>query len=220
MSSQVVAVIILGAACGLLSYFSFRRTRDIALAASVAIAIFFAFLAGSLIHPVALTPKKASRELAIAEQVGDTSRSAVPLEQQALDNLPNITLPAIGNIDVAGVQRAGSLSISRVPVLSAGESVELRGWVADPVAHDKAGGLFVIVNDSSRINVSSGYGIDRPDVAATLKNPQLEDTGFDVTIPASAFRPGKDEVQLGVIAADQRGFFKFPDRVTVQVNER
>lgn len=213
------AAIVLTACCATLSYFTFRRSRDKLLAFVLGVLLFVAFLAGSLLHPVGVTEKRLSHESSIAEHASG-GQALGPLDQHSLENLPNITLPAIGNIDVVGVKRGDRFSTSRAPSLRAGEALELRGWVADPVAHDKAGGLFVIVNDSSRINVSTDYGIDRPDVAATLKNPQLENTGFDVTIPASALRPGNDEVQLGAIAADQRGFFKFPDRVTVQVNER
>ncbi len=219
MPLQLTATLILAASCAALSYFSFRRNRDATLAILLAVLLFAAFVAGSLLHPVQLTSKRTSHELSIAENVGAETGTAVPLDQQALDNLPNITLPAQGNIDFVAVRDGDKLAETRKPVLHGAEDVELRGWVADPVAGDAASGLFVIVNDSRRLDFSSQYGRGRPDVAAFLKNPRLVKTGFVVDVPASVLHPGTNELQLGVVASDQRGFFKFPDRVTVTLPE-
>ena len=87
------------------------------------------------------------------------------------------------------------------------------------MAADAASGLFVIVNDSRRLDFSGQYGRGRPDVAAFLKNPRLTNTGFVVDVPASALQPGTNQLQLAVVASDERGFFKFPDRVTVTLTE-
>lgn len=190
------------------------------MAATVTALVFGAFLLGSLFHPVSFTQKRTSHELSIAERVGAGSRIALPLDQQALDDLPNITLPAEGNIDFVGVKDGGLVKEIRKPVLTTGEQVELRGWVADPVAADAAGGLFIIIDDSKRIDDSSQYGLGRPDVAAFLKNSHLTNTGFVVDVPALALHPGVNQLQLGVISSDQRGFFKFPDRVTVTLAEQ
>ncbi len=178
-----------------------------------------AFLAGSLLHPVTLTSKKLSRSLLLAENAGASSTPA-PFDQQSLDNLPNITLPAAGNIDYAGVKRGAASVQARRPSLGPGDSVDIRGWVADPVAHDRAGGLFLIVDNERRIDVSDNYGAARPDVAAYLHNDRLKDTGFDIVLPGATLAPGQHQLELGVVASDQRGFFKFPDRVTVTVKER
>ena len=104
MAFEVAAVVILAATCAALSYFSFRRLHDALLAGTLGLLVFFAFLFGSLLHPVELTAKRTSHELSIAQGVGAAGQSLVPLDQEALENLPNITLPAQGNIDFVAVR--------------------------------------------------------------------------------------------------------------------
>ena len=215
----MTASLILVGGCIALAYFSFRRNRDAPLAIALGVMVFGAFLAGSLLSPVHVTSKKTSHELTIAENVQPGARVTALLDQQALDNLPNITLPAHGNIDFVAIKNGGRVTASKSPTVTRDEQIELRGWLADPVAQDAAGGLFLILNETRRLDYSSGYGLARPDVSAFLKNPRLTDTGFVIDVPASLLRPGVNELQLGVVASDQRGFFKFPDRVTVTLAE-
>ena len=106
------------------------------------------------------------------------------------------------------------------PSLTTGEQVELRGWVADPVAADAAGGLFIIIDDSKRIRLFEPVRAGTTRRGGVLKNPHLTNTGFVVDVPALALHPGVNQLQLGVISSDQRGFFKFPDRVTVTLAEQ
>jgi len=126
----------------------------------------------------------------------------------SLDNLPNIPVPANGHIDFIGVRSGQRIVASLTPELHTGEEVELRGHVSDPLALAQASGLFVIVNSSQRVNASSDYG------------SESEKTAFIVDVPASALRRGTNQLELGAVAGDERGFFKLPDRVTVTVTER
>jgi hypothetical protein len=219
MSPQVTSVLILTATCVGISYFSFRRNHDTLFAAIVGVLIFAAFLAGALLRPVDLTAKHISFEYAVANDVSGNDRSRVALSQQSLDNLPNIPTPGQGNIDFIAIRRGASISPSATPVLRSNDRLELRGWAMDPLAHASASGLFLIVNSSRRIDESGLYGTTVPGTAPR-DSPNRLGANFTVDVPASALRPGVNELQLAAIAADQRGFFKLPDRVTVTVTER
>jgi hypothetical protein len=203
----VTVTIILTACCAALSYFSFRRNRDALLACMLGILIFSAFLAGSLFHPVELTKKRTSLETAVAERVNGFDRSSASLDHQALNDLPNIPVPAVGQIDFVGIRTNKSVSPSRAPRLHSGDEIELRGRVADPLAHQPPSGLFVIVNSSLRPDLSSYREV-------------LWKTAFIIDVPASLLKQGTNQLELGAVAADERGFFKLPDRVTVVVTER
>jgi hypothetical protein len=218
-TQDVVGTLALTAACGALAYWSFRRHRDAPFAATVGLLVFAAFLAGSLLRPVELTPKRTSLESAVADRISGTDRSSVPLDEQTLDNLPNIPVPAAGHIDVVGIRRGNDFLASTSPHLVKGEEVELHGWAGDPLANEAGSGLFVIINSARRIDVSSGYESGRQG-AAPLAGTGHEGTSFVVDLPASSLQQGSNQIELGIVAEDQRGFFKLPDRVTVTVTER
>jgi hypothetical protein len=215
VSGQLTATVLLTATCAALSYFSFRRTRDGTLAAALGILVFMAFVAGSLFRPVDFAPKRVSLQTGVAEHVDGDDRAAVKLDRQALDNLPNIPLPADGQIDFVGIRRSGAPASPRALTLHGGDELVLRGSIGDPTAHGSGSGLIAIVNSSQRIDVSSGYGGSR-----AAGDEAHASTGFVAELPASSLQQGSNQVQLAVIAADERGFFKLPDRVTVTVTER
>jgi hypothetical protein len=216
---EMASALVLTAGCGALAYYSFRRHRDAPFAVTVGILVFVAFLAGSLLRPVEFTSKRESLESAVAEGVSGTDRSSVTLDQQSLDDLPNIPVPAAGHIDVVGMRRGGDFSPSTSPRLTAGEEVELHGWAGDPVAKRAGSGLFAIVNSTRRIDVSPDYGSGHAAAVRPVESgPQ--GTIFVVDLPASALQQGSNQIELGIVAQDQRGFFKLPDRVTVTVTER
>ena len=108
MPSALMATLVLTAGCAAIGLLTFRRHRDGVLAAAVALLVFVAFLLGSLFHPVALTRKRLRTNYRSQNASGTDSTVAPPLDQQALDNLPNITLPADGNIDFVAVKDAAA----------------------------------------------------------------------------------------------------------------
>src|SRR5271167_3840930 len=141
MLLQLALAVIFAGGCAALFYFSFARYRNARLAIALGALAFAAFLGVSFVRPVVWTSKRTSHELSIAEHVSSDAHIAEPLDQQALDNLPNITLPAEGNIDLVAIRHGNRVSETRKPELYGDEQVELRGWVADPVAGDPASGL-------------------------------------------------------------------------------
>ena len=216
----VFAVLLLTAVCAALYYFSLQRTGDWVLASFLALAVFAAFVLGSIVHPLAFSSKKLARTSLLAAQVGQPDASHPPLDQQSLDDLPNISLPGQGHIDeVAAVEPNGAVHLERSPVIRRGDEVVLEGWAVDPVAQAPAGGLFLIVDGLHRVDESSQYGLIRQDIPHALNNPDLLHSGYRIVLDGAKLRAGKHLLEIGIIAADQRGFFELPDRVSATVTE-
>ena len=180
--------------------------------------IFAAFLLGSLLHPVSWTPKRLSHKTEFA--IAQPGATVPPLDQQALDDLPNITLPGIGNIDDASYVPRGARGVYRplggAPIPS-DATIVLRGWAADRTTRDAAGGLFLILDGKQRVDASASYGTPRPDVAAFLKNPKFARTGYAASVPAARLGPGPHTLQVGIIGSDQQAYYTFPTIVRVRV---
>jgi hypothetical protein len=180
--------------------------------------VFGAFLLGSLLHPVSWTPKRLSHKTEFA--IAAPGVTVPPLDQQALDDLPNITLPGIGNIDDASYVARGAQGVYK-PITAApipsDATIVLRGWAADRATKDAAGGLFLILDGKERVDESASYGSARPDVAAFLKNPKLARTGYAAGLAAARLGPGPHTLQVGIIGSDQQAYYTFPIVVHVRV---
>ncbi len=161
-----------------------------------------ALLVGAeIVRPTNWTPKKISRTSLAAN-------SGAPFDREALDDLPPIVTPALGNIDAALVVPSGR-----------GIALELIGWCADPETRATAKTLLAIVDGRQRIDETAGYGRSRPDVARVLKAPGAKDAGFLVRLSGAELGPGRHTVRMAVVASDRRGIFVFPTPETVTVPE-
>ncbi len=214
MPNQLTATILLTATCAALSYFSFRRTRDATLSATLGIIVFLAFVAGSLFRPVDFAPKRVSLETGVAEHVEGDDRAAVKLDRQALDNLPKFRCRPTG-ISISSACVEMGRRVVRRSRTACGRRAGVARVDRRSDRHGAGSGLIAIVNSSQRFDFSSGYiGSEAASEGANAG------AGFAVELPASSLQRGSSQVQLAVIAADERGFFKLPDRVTVTVTER
>ena len=78
------------------------------------------------------------------------------------------------------------------------------GWAVDAPAHRPAKEVYIDV-DGRLFPVS--YGVSRPDVAAALKEPAYERSGFRGQITAG---PGNHKVFLRVVNAAGTGYYTGP----------
>lgn len=159
-----------------------------------------ALLVGAeIVRPTHWTAKKISRTSLAAS-------SRAPFDREALDDLPPIVTPALGNIDAALVVPNGR-----------GIALELIGWCADPETRAAASTLLAIVDGRRRIDETASYGRARPDVARFLGAPRMKDSGFSIRLSGAELGPGLHTVRIAVVASDRRGIFVFPTPETVTV---
>jgi len=161
-----------------------------------------ALLVGAeIVRPTHWTLKKISRTSLAAN-------SRAPLDREALDDLPPIVTPALGNIDAALVVPSGR-----------GIALELIGWCADPQTRATAATLLAIVDGRRRIDETASYGRARPDVARVLHAPGARDAGFFIRLSGAELGPGPHTVRVAVVASDRRGIFIFPTPENLTVPE-
>jgi hypothetical protein len=94
---------------------------------------------------------------------------------------------------------------TEIPLPSA-SPLAVSGWAADPTG-GLASGIEIAIDQKP---YPATYGLERPDVAAALKNPACERSGFKFTIPASQFSIGVHTVAVRIINKDRRGYFETP----------
>jgi hypothetical protein len=96
-----------------------------------------------------------------------------------------------------------------------GDGVYIAGWAIDDQAQSEAGGVFVELDN--QLVIPAQYGLERPDVAAHLRNERYRSSGFSVFFAASALEKGRHTLSLKVIAADRRGYYNTGYRAILEI---
>jgi hypothetical protein len=86
------------------------------------------------------------------------------------------------------------------------ELLDVRGWAIDDVRHALPAAVTVLVGD--RYEFTAQTRLERPDVAAALRDPALAASGFFARIPLAGIPPGEHRIAVRVVAADRSGFFE------------
>jgi len=76
------------------------------------------------------------------------------------------------------------------------------GWAVAPSRKSVAVAACLIIDGHTLGGVASQYGTPRPDVATSLQNDATRDSGFAITIPANALRPGTHNMQIAAKSSD------------------
>ncbi|MDQ6834013.1 MAG: hypothetical protein M3008_11490 [Chloroflexota bacterium] len=93
--------------------------------------------------------------------------------------------------------------------------ITITGWAVDTTAEKAAGGVIFAVNDTTTFRAT--YGIDRPDVAATLKNDAYRRSGFSAAFPAGGLTPGRHTIAIKIIAADLRSYYAPSQGIEIEI---
>ena len=175
-------------------------------------AIVVAFLAAEIVHPTTYTPKR-STHIAALSLTNDA-----PIDSLILDDLPPIAEQALGNIDVRRVVvgRAGPIADDATIPLTG--TLVLAGWCADPIARTRGQTIFIIADGHRRLVTHRAYGVARADVATYFATPSLTDVGFRIEVAARELGLGKHELQVALVSADSRGYYRFPTFVRLTVS--
>jgi len=99
--------------------------------------------------------------------------------------------------------------------VTAGGEITLTGWAVDTTAGKAAGGVIFAVDGTTTFQAS--YGIDRPDVAAVLKNDAYRRSGFSATFPTSTLTPGRHTITIKIIAADLKSYYAPSQEIAIEI---
>lgn len=150
------------------------------------------FVTAEAVRPTRVAPKKLSTNALVLRSqaaTGDVSGSANTLDSALLDGLPRIHPDAVGSVRVSD---------------RAGDALTLSGSIAEP--EGAAGAAVFIVDGTRRLGTARAhYG--------TPPRP----TQFAIELRSAELAAGIHALQIGLVSADQRGFFLLPNPVAVRV---
>ena len=106
------------------------------------------------------------------------------------------------NLEVINGQRVTSGVNSTIPQ---DNQIKFIGWAVDKAS--KCTAKTVILDINGKPVAVANYGINRPDVAATLKNPKDMLSGFTVSVDQKVFRPGINDVSLWIVNSKGSGYY-------------
>lgn len=90
------------------------------------------------------------------------------------------------------------------------------GWAVDKEANDLAGGVFVTID--GQVDICAYYGLDRPDVSDSLKNPRFRFSGYRAVLPSSILKKGFHVLSIKIVAKDGRGYYYPTQKVDFRVD--
>jgi hypothetical protein len=116
-------------------------------------------------------------------------------------------MDSIGGMPVRGTSGPLHVPASREPLI-------IRGWAADGSVGKRAGGAYVEIGERL---FKARYGLERPDVARNLGNPELLPTGFEARIPPTTLKKGRCDLKLVILTHDCAAYFLPGRPVTIIV---
>jgi len=134
------------------------------------------------------------------------SKTETPAESSATstqnmtrtDATSHFYVDQIGTISNPAIDKEISILSTRPLVVS--------GWAAD-LAGAPASGVEITIDQKP---YPATYGVDRPDVAAALKDPSYGKAGFQASIPANQFSNGAHVLTVRIINKDRNSYFETP----------
>ncbi len=127
--------------------------------------------------------------------------------------------PPISSIDVIQVAPGGARTVASDarPVVSAPRTatIQIWCWAIDRNATRPAGAIFL--ESDGKTLIAGQYGIPRPDVAASFKNPALQAVGFMFSFSAGELRVGDHAIDLVVVGATGKTYYRTKDRIRLDV---
>jgi hypothetical protein len=134
-------------------------------------------------------------------QTAVPAEAAAPTAPPGSAGLTKRPEPAVFSLDLINEAKDPLNTPATIP---AGGPVTMSGFGFDPVAKAPAAAVDVVIDG---VAYPTSYGHRRQDVADYFKTPSLENTGFTVTLPSGAIKPGQRQAIVRVVAADGAGYF-------------
>jgi uncharacterized protein (DUF2141 family) len=115
--------------------------------------------------------------------------------------------PPIGNLEVAADSSTGSATVQQT------DSLNVRGWVADPEYGSPLGNVKVYIDGN--LFGTPTLGLARADVASYFSKPAWANSGFQLTASAGALSIGSHAVTVVAIDSGGRSLTLGPLTITV-----
>lgn len=167
-----------------------EATRGLLLVFAAIIALTFA-VSNARHHFASITADVRIPTLENGKDAGLISDSIVPVPR-AFDRVPiDGKLHAIGALDGASYA-AGRLHV--------------QGWIVTP-RRDLGTHVIAIVDDAVRIEITAGYGRERPDVVDALASASILRSGIDITFALPKLARGAHRITFAVASNDGATLF-------------
>jgi hypothetical protein len=122
-------------------------------------------------------------------------------ESQAIDTINGLEMNKKDPIIIVGADPKNSITIT--------------GWAVDDVAKDKAGGVFINIDD--QLDIPALYGLDRPDVAEHFKNKRYRFSGFAASFSTSILEKGRHTLSLKIVTTDKKGYYVSNKKILLEI---
>lgn len=136
-----------------------------------------------------------------------TDTPAAPVTAQApVPASPPVFDGTIASLQIAGQCSADVLNgiVIEGPLTGkAGESLTFGGWLADPQGKVPAKAQFVLNSATATYAFPVALGGIRQDVADTMKNPDLRESGYEAIVDVAGGAPG--EYDLAIVMGEAPG---------------
>jgi hypothetical protein len=200
----IALIVILAAVIFAIALFSLQSNRLPTTQARIyAVAFAVVFVAGAAVHRLAEHRP---------DNIAPAPAAIAPDETNPSDAQGSAAAPGavdIKALNLVGPKTAGSVDL--VEVTKAG-TLHIRGW-ALAVSGRPASALVAIIDHTKRVDITNLYGQPRPDVVASLKNPEARRSGFDGVVPLPTLSAGPHSVDV-VVASSDRNSFQYPSNAT------
>jgi ABC-type polysaccharide/polyol phosphate transport system ATPase subunit len=131
----------------------------------------------------------------------DTKHRLNDDELKLLNALPSLSQTTEFSIDAINNQMISADLKGALEVFCDGEKpLHIKGWAIDRKHESPASGVIVCVNDRF---YKAQYGTPRPDIALHFQNDSYIHSGFEVLIPFSEVKDGRQILSLRIMSADQ-----------------
>ena len=117
--------------------------------------------------------------------------------QTACGGAPTVVVERIGQVRSPDTTAPTDIAVSR--------DVEVAGWAVTPESERQGADVEVAVDSTP---FAAAFGFDRPDVAAYLRAPAAQPSGFRAMIPAGALPPGQHKLTLRVQSRTRPCFYE------------
>jgi hypothetical protein len=147
----------------------------------------------------------------------DTKHRLNDDELKLLNALPCLSQATDFSIDSINSEMISADLKEALEVFCDGENpLYIKGWAIDRSYGSPAAGVIVCINGRF---YRAQYGIPRPDIALHFQNDSYINSGFEVLIPFSEVKDGRQILSLKIMSADQKYFYSPDYKILFSANK-